>query len=196
MSKSLRHDLSVQMVKVSDLVPWSRNPRHNDPAADRLAYTIQEHGWTTPILVQKESGRIIGGHTRLKAAIKIGLDEVPVIRLDVEDRQADAIAIADNRLGEIAEWDGAELAKLLEEIEADGGDLLAIGYNDADWSELLESLEDESGGEFDDGPELDTSSQMGELEFRVVVECDTEIEQTKAIETLTKGGFRCRALMS
>ncbi len=143
MSKSMRHDLSVQMVKVSDLVPWSRNPRHNDPAADRLAYTIQEHGWTTPILVQKESGRIIGGHTRLKAAIKIGLDEVPVIRLDVEDRQADAIAIADNRLGEIAEWDGAELAKLLEEIEAEGGDLLAIGYNDADWSELLESLEDD-----------------------------------------------------
>lgn len=143
MSKSLRHDLTVQMVKVEDLVPWERNPRHNDAAAERLAYTIQEQGWTTPILVQRESGRIIGGHTRLKAAIKIGLTEVPVIHLDVEDRQADAIAIADNRLGEIAEWDNDELARLLEEIEADGGDLLAIGYNDADWSELLESLSEQ-----------------------------------------------------
>jgi 16S rRNA G966 N2-methylase RsmD len=150
MSKSLRHDLTVQMVKVEDLVPWERNPRHNDAAAERLAYTIQEQGWTTPILVQRESGRIIGGHTRLKAAMKIGLTEVPVIHLDVEDRQADAIAIADNRLGEIAEWDNDELARLLEEIEADGGDLLAIGYNDADWAELLDSLDEE--GAFDELP--------------------------------------------
>ena len=150
MSKSLRHDLTVQMVKVEDLVPWERNPRQNDAAAERLAYTIQEQGWTTPILVQRESGRIIGGHTRLKAAIKIGLTEVPVIHLDVEDRQADAIAIADNRLGEIAEWDNDELARLLEEIEADGGDLLAIGYNDADWAELLDSLEAEE--DFEDFP--------------------------------------------
>jgi 16S rRNA G966 N2-methylase RsmD len=169
MSKSLRHDLTVQMVKVEDLVPWERNPRQNDAAAERLAYTIQEQGWTTPILVQRESGRIIGGHTRLKAAIKIGLTEVPVIHLDVEDRQADAIAIADNRLGEIAEWDNDELARLLEEIEADGGDLLAIGYNDADWSELLDSLDAEES--FDDLPEdvepeeppEDPVSRLGEV---------------------------------
>lgn len=195
MSKSMRHDLTVQMVKVSDLVPWERNPRQNDAAAERLAYTIQEQGWTTPILVQRESGRIIGGHTRLKAAMKIGLTEVPVIHLDVEDRQADAIAIADNRLGEIAEWDNDELARLLEEIEADGGDLLAIGYNDADWSELLQSLDQTDVDPFEDEP-LDTSSQMGDLEFRVVVECSSEEEQSAAIETLTKGGFTCRALMS
>ena len=195
MSKSLRHNLDVSMVPIGDLTPWSRNPRINDAASERLAYTIQEHGWTTPILAQKSSGRIIGGHTRLKAALKIGLTEVPVVYLDVDDMQADSIAIADNRLGEIAEWDGAELAKLLEEIEAEGGDLLAIGYNDADWSELIESLDESEAEPFKDD-ELDTSAQMGDLEFRVVVECASEEEQTKAIEMLTKGGFTCRALMS
>jgi hypothetical protein len=76
---SRRHDLAAQHVSVSELRPWSRNPRRNDDAAERLAYTIATHGWTTPLLVQASSKRIIGGHTRLKAAIKLGLDTVPCV---------------------------------------------------------------------------------------------------------------------
>jgi len=192
---SLRHDLTSEMVPVGDLVPWSRNPRNNDAAADRLAYTIQTHGWTTPILAQTSTSRIIGGHTRMKAALKLGLTEVPVVWLDVDDRQADAIAIADNRLGEMAEWDGDELGALLRELEADGADMAAIGYDDDELQAVIDGLTPD-GDEWDDGPELNTDEQMGDLEFRVVVECDSESEQTMAIEMLNKGGFKCRALMS
>jgi len=136
----MKHDLAAQMHKVSELVPWSRNPRRNDAAAERLAYTIAEHGWTTPLLVQASTMRIIGGHTRLKAAIKIGLVEVPCVLLDVDDRQADSIAIADNRLGELAEWDADGLADLLRELDDAGADVLAMGYTDADMAELMASL--------------------------------------------------------
>jgi DNA modification methylase len=170
MSKALRHSLDVKMTAIGDLVPWARNPRINDAAAERLAYTIQEHGWTTPLLAQAGTNRIIGGHTRLKAALKIGLTEVPVVFLDVDDTQADSIAIADNRMGELAEWDNDELARILEDIEADGGDLLAIGYNDADWAELLESLDAKEPLELElpgdvepDEPPAEPVSKRGEV---------------------------------
>jgi len=137
---SMRHDLTTTMMQIASLTPWHRNPRNNDAAAERLAYTIQEHGWTTPLLVQAKTKRIIGGHTRLKAALKLGMAEVPCMLLDVDDRQADAIAIADNRLGEMAEWDGDELAALLRELEADGADMAAIGYDESELVALLEAL--------------------------------------------------------
>jgi len=163
---SLRHDLTSEMVPVGDLVPWSRNPRDNDAAADRLAYTIQTHGWTTPILAQSKTKRIIGGHTRMKAALKLGLTEVPVVWLDVDDRQADAIAIADNRLGELAEWDGDELAALLRELEADGADMAAIGFDESELAEVLAGLEPDEDlpddGEVTEPPE-EPDSRLGEV---------------------------------
>ena len=146
----MKHDLATQMLPVSELVPWSRNPRRNDAAAERLAYTIQTHGWTTPVLVQAGTRRIIGGHTRLKAALKLGLTEVPCVLLDVDDRQADAIAIADNRLGELAEWDADELGALLRELDDAGADMAAVGYADAEMAELLAALASPSDDEWGD----------------------------------------------
>ena len=146
----MKHDLATQMLPVSELVPWSRNPRRNDAAAERLAYTIQTHGWTTPVLVQAGTNRIIGGHTRLKAALKLGLTEVPCVLLDVDDRQADAIAIADNRLGELAEWDADELGALLRELDDAGADMAAVGYADAEMAELLAALASPSDDEWGD----------------------------------------------
>ena len=140
MSESLRHDLTTTMLPLSALVPWDRNPRKNNAAAERLAYTIQTHGWTTPLLVQASSKRIIGGHTRLKAALKLGMTDVPCMLLDVDDRTADAIAIADNRLGELAEWDADELGALLRGLDEDGADMAAVGYDDGELAELLDAL--------------------------------------------------------
>lgn len=149
---ALRHELKAEMVPVSSLVPWARNPRVNDAAAERLAYTIQTHGWTTPLLVQAGTNRIIGGHTRLKAALKLGLAEVPAVFLDVDDQQADAIAIADNRLGELAEWDADELGALLRELDEAGADIAAIGYTDDDLAALLDALDADEDPPDDPGP--------------------------------------------
>jgi len=85
----------------------------------------------------------------------------------VDDRQADAIAIADNRLGEMAEWDGDELAALLRELEADGADMAAIGYDESELAEVLAGLEpDEDEQPEDPGaeePPEDPDSERGEV---------------------------------
>ena len=140
MSSPYRHDLEIRMRPVAELTPWSRNPRKNDRAAERLAYTIAEHGWTNPILLDR-GGQIVAGHTRLKAALRLGLTEVPTITLDAEGPEAAAIAIADNRLAEMAEWDDAGLASLLSELDGEGIDLEGIGYNADELSEALAAID-------------------------------------------------------
>ena len=128
------------MRPVGDLQPWARNPRDNDSAAERLSYTIAAHGWTNPILLDR-TGRIVAGHTRYKAALRLGLDEVPTITLDAEGAEADAIALADNRLSELAEWDAEGLGALLRELDGQGLDLDAMGWPDDDLADLLATLD-------------------------------------------------------
>ena len=165
MAGALRHDLTIQTRPISELTPWAKNPRDNDAAAEELAYTISEVGWTNPILLDKH-GTIIAGHTRLKAAIKLGLTEVPTITLDVDGPQAELIAIADNRLSEFAKWDRDALAEILESLQAEGIDTKIAGYGDEDLSDLLASLDSEPTGPDDLEPEAppeDPDSQRGEV---------------------------------
>jgi site-specific DNA-methyltransferase (adenine-specific) len=165
MAGALRHDLTIQTRPISELTPWAKNPRDNDAAAEELAYTISEVGWTNPILLDKH-GTIIAGHTRLKAALKLGLTEVPTITLDVDGPQAELIAIADNRLSEFAEWDKDALAEILESLQAEGIDTKIAGYGDDDLSELLASLDSEPIGPDDIEPEAppeEPDSKRGEV---------------------------------
>ena len=149
MGSPYRHKLEVEMKPIGEVSPWALNPRDNDAAAERLAYTISAHGWTNPILLDR-SGQIIAGHTRLKAALRLGLTEVPTIALDVEGPEAAAIAIADNRLGEFADWDEGALSALLQELDDEGLDLEAVGYGDEDLAAMLQSLDT---GDKPDAPE-------------------------------------------
>jgi len=165
MAGALRHDLTIQTRPISELTPWVKNPRDNDAAAEELAYTISEVGWTNPILLDKH-GTIIAGHTRLKAALKLGLTEVPTITLDVDGPQAELIAIADNRLSEFAEWDKDALAEILESLQAEGIDTKIAGYGDEDLSDLLASLDSEPIGPDDIEPEAppeEPDSKRGEV---------------------------------
>lgn len=99
---------------VVDLVKWDKNPRKITPeAVEKVARSIQQLGWGAPCVARKSDRRLIAGHTRLQAAQKLGLAEVPVRFVECTDAQADLMAIADNRLGEEVEWDKNELAVLL-----------------------------------------------------------------------------------
>ena len=151
---AFRHDLRAEWVPIASLRPWPRNPRVNDTAAKRLAPAIAAHGWTTAILVQASSGRVIAGHTRLKAAGILGLLEVPIVRLDVDDARATEIALADNRLGELAEWDGDELAALLSGLDGDGVDLDLLGWDAEDLAAIFDDAP--KAHPSDDAPKVDT----------------------------------------
>lgn len=111
--------MQIEMMKVSDLRPYVNNPRKNDKAVDAVAASIREFGFKVPITVDSD-GLIATGHTRLKAAIKLGMTEVPVIVLnDLTADQVRAFRLADNKVGEIAEWDFEALAIELRDIQMD-----------------------------------------------------------------------------
>ena len=104
---------------VSDLIPYENNPRKNDDAVDYVANSIKEFGFKVPIIVGTDNV-IVTGHTRLKAAIKLGLTEVPVIVADdLTEEQINAFRLADNKVAEMADWDFERLDLELETLDFD-----------------------------------------------------------------------------
>ena len=90
---------------VQEIIPYENNPRNNDEAVDKVAESIREFGFQQPIVIDKD-GVVIVGHTRLKAAKKLGLETVPVVVAeDLNEEQAKAYRLADNKTNEFAEWD-------------------------------------------------------------------------------------------
>lgn len=107
----------VTYMDVDSLIPYANNPRLNDNAVDAVAASIKEFGFKVPIVVDGENV-IINGHTRLKAAHKLGLKQVPVIVADdLTPEQVKAFRLADNKTGELAQWDMAKLGIELDGIE-------------------------------------------------------------------------------
>ena len=107
------------IILITEIKPYKNNPRKNDNAVDAVAASIKEFGFKVPIIVDKNNV-IVAGHTRLKAAQKLGLEEVPVIVADdLTEEQIKAFRLADNKVGEIAEWDFNKLEMELKNIEMD-----------------------------------------------------------------------------
>ena len=127
--------------KVTEIVPYENNPRVNDDAVDKVAESIREFGFQQPIVVDKD-GVIIAGHTRLKAAKKIGLETVPVIQADdLTDEQAKAYRLADNKTNEFATWDFDALDFELLNIE--DIDMSRFGFELPEEPDDAEVIEDD-----------------------------------------------------
>lgn len=121
----------------SRLIPYARNPRKNDHAVEQMASAISEFGFRLPI-VAKSTGEICDGHLRYKAALHLGLEQVPVILADdLTETQLKAFRILVNRSATWADWDEDLLRLELEELKLDDFDLALTGF-DAD--ELLEIM--------------------------------------------------------
>ena len=113
--------ICVEYLSPDDIRPYENNPRKNKKAIDAVAASIKEYGFNSPILIQ-EDGTIINGHTRWKAAKKLNLTAVPVVRAEgLTEEQIKKYRLIDNKTSELAEWDKDLLAKELESI--DFGDL-------------------------------------------------------------------------
>ena len=101
-----------------ELIPYSNNPRNNDSAVDAVAASIKEFGFKVPIIVDSDNV-IVAGHTRLKAALKLGLEKVPCIKADdLSPEQLKAFRLADNKVGELATWDFDKLEQELDELDS------------------------------------------------------------------------------
>ena len=138
--------MKTETWNINRLIPYARNPRKNDGAVDKVAASIKEFGFRQPIVVDTE-GVIIAGHTRYKAAKKLGLDKVPVHVADgLTPAQVRAYRIADNKAGEGSEWDMELLALEIEDLKLE------------DYPVELTGLDESETGMFDvqesDAPEL------------------------------------------
>ncbi|MBF0399660.1 MAG: ParB N-terminal domain-containing protein [Magnetococcales bacterium] len=141
---------AIEVWPVDRLIPYAANARtHSDAQVDKVAASIKEFGFTSPILVDGKDG-IIAGHCRLMAARKLGMEQVPVIILDhLSDAQRRAYILADNRLALDSGWDNDILAAELDRLREDGYDLEVIGFSDEELGGLLDGMEEqeESGGD-------------------------------------------------
>jgi len=118
-TSGMSHKLKVQYWPIDEVHPYPNNPRNNDEAVEYVANSIREFGWQQPLVVDTD-GTIIAGHTRLKAAKRLGMDTVPVVVADnLTPAQVNAYRLADNKVAEAATWDMEALAVELEGLEVD-----------------------------------------------------------------------------
>lgn len=127
----------IFLKKIEEIIPYKNNPRINDKAAEKVAESIKEFGFQNPIILDKESV-IICGHTRLKAAVILGLNEVPcLIAANLSEEQVKAFRLADNKTAELAEWDDDVLITELRELDAGGFNIESLGWSEDQLGELL-----------------------------------------------------------
>jgi site-specific DNA-methyltransferase (adenine-specific) len=136
----------VEKVSIEKLIPYARNARtHDEAQVSQIAASIKEFGFNNPILISDDYS-IIAGHGRLAAARKLGLAEVPVIRLShLSDTQRKAYVLADNRLALNAGWDNDLLKLELIELKAEDVDLEMLGFSVEELDGLLNALEPTEG---------------------------------------------------
>jgi site-specific DNA-methyltransferase (adenine-specific) len=128
----------VEMRPLDAIRPYEGNPRHNDSAVDAVATSIQAFGFRQPVVVDEQSV-IIVGHTRYKAAIKLGMTEVPVhVAVGLTPEQARAYRIADNQSATLSTWDYDLLPIELAGLKAADFDLGLLGFDPDELARLLD----------------------------------------------------------
>lgn len=111
--------MKLLSVRLQDLKPYENNPRINDNAVESVMNSIKEFGFKVPVVITKDNV-IVAGHTRYKASLKLGLEEIPcIIADDLTEEQIKAFRLADNKVSELAEWDFTKLEQELAEISLD-----------------------------------------------------------------------------
>lgn len=129
--------MNITDIRTCDLKPYENNPRLNEDAVDLVAASIDEFGFKQPIVVDKDL-IIIAGHTRWKAAQKLGLETVPCIQADdLTPAQVKAYRLADNKVAEAAQWDLDALKFELEELDNMDFDMEPFGFETETFDEQI-----------------------------------------------------------
>jgi DNA modification methylase len=129
--------MQIELRSLEQIKPYDHNPRVNDGAVDAVIVSIRQFGWRQPIVVDG-AGVIIAGHTRYKAAQKMGMTQVPVhVATELSPAQVKAYRIADNATGELAEWDYDLLPIELTGLQEDGFDLSLLGFDQEELQRIM-----------------------------------------------------------
>ena len=161
--------MKIESLPIERLIPYARNSRtHSDAQIAQVAASIREFGFTNPVLIDGADG-IIAGHGRVMAARKLGLAEVPCIRLaHLSETQKRAYIIADNKLALNAGWDEEMLALELAELREVDFDLGLLGFDEEELGDLLDEPEPEAAGSGSDGGAGSLAAKFGLPPFSVL----------------------------
>ena len=159
--------MQVKDIAISELKEYENNPRKNDGAVEAVAESIKQFGFKVPCIVDRNNV-IVCGHTRIKAAVSLGLSSVPcIIADDLTPEQIQAFRLADNKTGELSEWDFSALEKELEKLSSCDIDMSLFGFNSFEF----EDINFEPGTEEDQG-------ELTKKESKKIIcpKCGEEIE--------------------
>lgn len=153
--------MQIELIHIDQIQPYENNPRNNDAAVDKVAESIKEFGFKIPIVIDKDN-IIIAGHTRYKAAKKLGLENIPVIKADdLTEQQVKAFRIMDNKSSEFATWNYEALLSEMDSLKLDDYDLDLTGFE----LNELEQLEDKySPKEIQEDESFDIDEQLENIE--------------------------------
>lgn len=152
--------MNIIEMNVEELIPYENNPRKNDDAVEKVALSISAFGFKVPIVIDSNNV-IVTGHTRLKAAKKLGITKVPCIKADdLTDEQIKAFRLADNKVAEFSQWDEEKLMKELDELGEI--DMSLYGF-DFPADEEEEKDEDDTYTDKTNIPQYDITGDVPEL---------------------------------
>lgn len=169
--------MQVVNLPIDQVKPYWRNPRNNEPAVEAVKQSIQQYGFNSPIVVDKDYV-IIVGHTRLRALRELGYTDIPCIVKDLSADKAKAYRIADNKTSEFATWDYDKLVQELREL--DNLTSMEIFFPDMDLSGFI----GETAGvvNFDAPTQEAIDKKQGDLDARF--DTDAEARASAEIEVI------------
>ena len=130
--------MEIKYIPISEIIPYDKNPRKNDEAIEIVAKSIKEFGFINPIILDDEN-IVVAGHTRLKAAMKLGITEIPILRVDnLSNEQIAAFRIMDNKSSEKASWDYEVLKAEFTDLKEAGVDLNLTGFEELEINSVFE----------------------------------------------------------
>ncbi len=160
---------------IAALQKWRRNPRKNERAVPQVARSIRKYGFVAPVVVWQSQERIVAGHTRVLAMESILASEASFVPRDApgpglvpvrfheftDEAEANAYALADNKLNEAAEWDEALLVDVIKELRATDEALLSeTGFSDAELRSLISGADGGGGAGSDPGAQIDKADEL------------------------------------
>ena len=178
----------VEKRKVKDLVPYANNARtHSKEQIDQIVRSIEEWGWTVPVLIDEDGG-LIAGHGRILAAKKLKIEEVPVVvARGWSEAQKRAYVLADNKLTENGTWDNDLLQAEIGSLKDLNFDISLTGFSLGELEPLL--------GMTTSGIETPPVSKYRE-QYGVIVLCKDEAHQQRVYEELAGSGHEVRVVVT
>jgi ParB-like chromosome segregation protein Spo0J len=174
---------TYEMVATDQLQVHPSNPNQGDMGA--IIQSIEANGFVGALLVQRSTSCVIAGNHRLLAAMTLGLSEVPVIWVDVDDERAERLLLADNRIARLGMNDESQLAMMLQGLAMTAGGLEGTGFDGDDLDALINDLNSDAAGPSD-------ADKQTRKKYNVTVRCSDEEDQEATFKRLLAEGYDAR----